>query len=837
MANLTRVEAAARAALLDVTAYRIELDLDRGDRAFESTATITFTCREPGASTFLDLRAESVHEVTLNGKPLGAEALDGDRLTLPDLATDNEVVVSATMRYSRDGQGLHRAVDPADGLHYVYGHLFLDAAPRVFGCFDQPDLKAPFDVQVTAPDGWIVVGNGAARREADGPWRLATTRPLATYFVTVCAGPYATVADEHDGIPLAIHARASLREPLALQAGQMLEVTKACFDYYHSLFGLRYPFGEYHQVFVPEFNAGAMENPGCVTFRDQMIFRGATTRQQVLRRSNTIAHEMAHMWFGDLVTMRWWDDLWLNESFAEYMAHRTLVAATEFDEAWVDAAMSRKTWGYAAERMPSTHPVAGAAAPNVETALQNFDGISYAKGSSVLRQLIAYIGDGAFIAGLTAYLQAHRFGNADLADFLEAMEEASGQDLDGWAEGWLRAAGLDALSLRTEVEQGRISEAELVRTPARAHPADRPHTIDVAGFAGGGEVFRLHTTITADRTPLPQIVGRPIAAVVVPNASDLTWANVKLDGSSVDALPAELARIDDAATRAVVWTALLDGVSLAEVDPRAMLSVFEAAWALETNDSILGSVAELVGDRVIPAFLHESEHEAARAVLARVAQGVVTGSRPGSSRALTAARVVAAHTGDEALLEGWAVGEALPPGLEGDFDFRWIAVGNLARRGLWDDEAIDRALALDQTIQGRLNALQARASRPDADAKAWAWQELTAAGERSNHEMNALALGFWQTRELDMVRPYVSRYFRDVPALGHRVGEDALARVASLSYPHAVVERSVTAATAHALDRDDLSGAVRRAMVDQQALLLEAVRSRELFPPAEQATA
>jgi aminopeptidase N len=449
----------------------------------------------------------------------------------------------------------------------------------------------------------------------------------------------------------------------------------------------------------------------------------------------------------------------------------------------------------------------------------------------VLRQLIAHIGDDAFIAGLTAYLRAHRFGNADLADFLGAMERASGQDLGGWAQGWLRTAGLDALALRTEIEDGRISEAVLVRTPPREHPADRPHTLDVAGFADSGEVFRVHTTITADRTPLPEVVGRPAASVLMPNASDLTWANVKLDAGTVAALPDELGRIDDAGTRAVVWTALLDGVSLAEVDPRAMLRVFEAAWPLETDDSILGSVAELVGDRVIPAFLHESEHEAGRAVLARVAGSVVADSRPGTSRALTAARVVAAHTDDGALLEQWAIGKGLPEGLEDDSDFRWIAVGNLAQRGLWDDAAIERALARDQTIQGRLNALQARASRPDADAKAWAWQELTAADERSNHEMNALALGFWRARELDVVRPYVLRYFTDVPALGRRVGEDALARVASLSYPHSLVEQSVTTATTAALGRDDLSGAVRRAMVDQQALLLEAVRSRERFPP------
>jgi aminopeptidase N len=313
MANLTSVEAQARSALIDVTGYRLELDLAQGATTFESSSTVGFRCAEPGSSTFLDVKPRRLHRATLNGVAIDLAAFDGERIALTGLAAENEVVVTATMGYSNDGQGLHRAVDPADDRHYVYGHSFLDAAPRVFACFDQPDLKAPYDVLVTAPAEWVVLGNGAATRTGEGRWALATTKPLSTYFFTVCAGPYVSVTAEHDGIPLGVHARASLREPLERQAEQMLSVTRQSFDYYHSLFGIRYPFGEYHQVFVPEFNAGAMENPGCVTLRDQYLFRGAATHDEVLTRSGTIAHEMAHMWFGDLVTMRWWDDLWLNE--------------------------------------------------------------------------------------------------------------------------------------------------------------------------------------------------------------------------------------------------------------------------------------------------------------------------------------------------------------------------------------------------------------------------------------------------------------------------------------------------------------------------------------------
>ncbi|MEO6998111.1 MAG: M1 family aminopeptidase, partial [Terracoccus sp.] len=326
MRSLTLAEARERSDLLTVTSYAVDLDLDQGSEHFGSRATVRFSSRRENAESWADLKAVTVASITLNGRAIDPDSVHDGRLPLSGLALDNELVVEATMAYSHDGQGLHRATDPADDLDYVYGHLFLDAAPSVYVCFDQPDLKAPYDVSVTAPADWVVIGNGAATRAAPGRWTLSTTKPMATYFVTVCAGPYVSVRDEHDGIPLGLHARASLREPLERHAAEMIEITRQSFDYFHALFGIRYPFGEYHQVFVPEFNAGAMENPGCVTFRDQYLFRGAATRDELLSRANTIAHEMSHMWFGDLVTMQWWDDLWLNESFAEYMSHRALVA-------------------------------------------------------------------------------------------------------------------------------------------------------------------------------------------------------------------------------------------------------------------------------------------------------------------------------------------------------------------------------------------------------------------------------------------------------------------------------------------------------------------------------
>ncbi|HEX5428875.1 MAG TPA: aminopeptidase N [Pedococcus sp.] len=822
MASLLRTEAERRAGLLRVHRVEVDLELDRGPETFGSRTRVTFGCTEPGASTFLDVRPVELRSVTLNGEPLDLGTLDDGRLPLPGLGADNVVEVDAVMAYSRDGQGLHRAVDPADGEHYVYGHLFLDAAPRVFACFDQPDLKASYAVSVTVPPGWQVVGNGAAREVEPGRWELAETRPLATYFVTVCAGPWASVRAEHDGIPLGLHARASLGGELERQAPQMLEVTRAGFDYYHSLFGIRYPFGEYHQVFVPEFNAGAMENPGCVTFRDQLLFRGAAARDQVLERTNTIVHEMAHMWFGDLVTMRWWDDLWLNESFAEYMSHRTSAAATEFTDAWVDATMARKAWGYAAERAPSTHPVAGADAPDARSALQNFDGISYAKGSAVLRQLIAHVGDDAFIEGVSAYLRAHEFGNGTLADFLGAIEQASGTGLDAWSAAWLTTAGVDVISV--DAAAGVVN-----RTAPQGFPADRQHTTDVAGFSAGAEAFRLPLTIDADRTVLPGLAGAPPADVVVPNAADLTWASVDLDAQTLANLPSALGSVPDAQARAVVWVALMGGVCLGNVDPRLMVGVFGEAWPQEDNDSILNRSAAMVLGRVVAEFLPHAEQLDAEAVVAEAAGLLLEASAPASTRALIAARTLAASSADDDLLQAWAAGADLPAGLEHDSDFHWLVVRRLAARGVGGAELIETALAADDTMQGRVNALTAKASVPSSEAKAWAWDQLTRARDRSNHELNALAQGFWLAPEPDLVRPYVPRYFTDVPAMRDWLGEDALERVARLAYPARMVEAATAELGSRALDRSDLSPAVRRTIVDADSRLQEALRSREVF--------
>ena len=822
-APLLRTEARDRARLITVDRMEVALDLSTSEQTFESRTRIEFTCAEPRAATWLDFRPETLHAITLNGEPIDvsaeATAAGAGRIPLRDLRADNVIEAAGTMRFSRDGQGLHRAVDPADGEAYVFGHLFLDAAPTVFACFDQPDLKSPYAVTVTAPPGWTVLGNGAATRGTGGRWTLAETKPLATYFVTVCAGPYASVRAEHDGIPLGVHARRSLEEVLVAQAEDILEVTRQGLDYYHALFGIRYPFGEYHQVFVPEFNAGAMENPGCVTFRDSMIFRGAASEDQILQRANTIAHEMAHMWFGDLVTMSWWDDLWLNESFAEYMAYRTLVDATAFDEAWVEFSMSRKLWGYAAERTPSTHPVAGSPAPDAQSALQNFDGISYAKGASVLRQLITHIGDDVFIRGVRSYLRDKAFGNGDLADFLAAMEESFGGSVQEWSQAWLRTAGVDVLSVE--------DDAVLRRTPPLEYPADRPHTLDVGRLELDGAITCERITLDGATAVVPESVRG--GAITLPNATDLTWATLELPAPQVGLVPEVLPRVEDAQVRAVLWSALIESVYRGRVSPAQLLRSVASAWPTETNAAILGRVVLNLTGRVIPAFVPGDGQPAAEEILATAARARLDSAEPGSSVALTAARALVRSTTERALLEAWAGGDGLPGGLEHDSDFRWLVVGALARRGWLGEEGIETARQADNTLTGKLAALAARASIPTEHAKDWAWMELTTNPHISNYEANAIAGSFWGSGELDLLTAYRDRYATDVPAMASTMGDDALQRVAQLAFPSRLVDRATEAVISATLERDGLTAGVRRAMVDSLSELREALASRDRF--------
>ncbi len=841
MPSLTRLEAVERAALLTVRNYRISLDLTGDGADFGSDTTIEFTAAEPGASTFLDLRASRVQSALLNGEPVDLAGLVDGRLPLTGLRTENVLRVQARMAYSTDGEGLHRHVDPADGQTYLYAMSFLDAAPRWFGCFDQPDLKASYDIDVHCPPEWTVVGNGAASPVTPGHWRLASTRPLATYFVTLVAGPYASITAEHDGIVLGLHARASLAPHLRAEAADILGVTTAALDRYHRLFGIRYPFGEYHQAFVPDFNAGAMENPGCVTLREQYVFRSAATRGQRAVRASTITHEMAHMWFGDLVTMRWWDDLWLNESFAEYMGYRVCADLAGEQSglaelAWIEFGLHRKDWGRIADQSPSNHPVAGNGSEDAAGALADFDGISYAKGASALKQLAVHLGDEVFFAGLRRHFERHRFGNAELADLIAAWTEAGAADLDSWVRHWLRTSGLDTLT--AEQRPASISAPAGVPVPAREvwlnrispDTARRPHTVRVTGFdAQARPRLDEQVTLDADAVRVGPPGVEPLRLVVADSADD-SWAKIRFGSAGWQPVAELLPRIAAAPTRVVLYNAIRDAVRDAELDPAQALDMVLAAVAAEPVELMAAELLQFATDELAGSYSKPADRPGRRARVAALAHQLLGSAEAGSDAQLEAARAAIRASDDISWLRAWQAGEQLPGGLVIDPELRWALVTRLAALGELSAADIDAELAGDECAAGVLHAARARAMRPDPDTKAATWALLTRPSQLPAYELYASAEGFFEPGQSELTAGYLPRFFREMPATAaHRSGW-ALGRVVFNAFPVTAASPQVLELAEAALAGDGaLDPAVRRAFVDRTDTLRRAVRSLQRY--------
>ena len=826
--SLTHAEARERARLLRIEQTTLDLELTADDPGFRSATTITFACTEPGAASFLDFAGSELESVTLNGRQLDPGSWRDGRIPLPGLAAHNTVTVLATMAYSDDGEGLHKHVDPVDGNTYLYAMSFLNAGPRWFACFDQPDLKSRYVLTVQAPDAWTVLGNGPSSSLGSGRWRIEPTAPLSTYFVTLVAGPYASVHDEHvsDGvrIPLGLHVRASLGAELRAEAADLFEVTKASFDYYHRVFGVRYPFGEYHQAFVPDFNAGAMENPGCVTLRDQFIYRGRATAAERASRAGVVSHEMAHMWFGDLVTMTWWDDLWLNESFAEYMAHRCCTEVTRYP-LWTEFGILRKDWGFQADQAPSTHPVAGNGAPDAASALHDFDGISYAKGAAVLRQLAAHLGDEVFFGGLVRHFETHRYANATFADLIDAWTAAGARDLENWAKAWLRTSGLDTLTA-----DGR----RLMRggtNPGTVNAEPRPHTVAVAGFDGdGNEWGRATVTITDDAEVAAELPGADELALVVADAADETWAKIRFDRPWPQVLGVAPA-VTDPATRVVLANALRDAVRDAELDPRLGLAGTLDLVRTETSpaaDVVIAALLQFATDSLVGAYLPPAERPAALRAIRATAGEVLTGADPGSDRQLTAYRAAVRSALDPAELRAWLAADELPPGLSLDPELAWSIVIRLAVL-TGDAEVIEEQTRRDPSAAGRLHAAEARAALADPAAKQAAWDVVMQPGDLSAYELYATASGFFQPTQHDLCEPYAHRYFDDVVATGQFRTGWSLAQSALLAYPYPHTDPEISARAQRCLSQESLESGLRRSLVDRTDALQRAVLARSRF--------
>ena len=803
--NLTRIEAAQRAALLTVHGYSIELDLTDGsggpgERTFRTRSEVRFGATEPGASSWIDFVGDAVTSATLNGKTLDVSSwTSGSGLALPGLDVENVLVVEAVGVYMNTGEGLHRFVDPVDGAVYLYSQFETADAKRLYACFDQPDLKAAFTFLVTAPRDWQVVTNGAPTRVtelAGGARRhaFATTARISTYVTALIAGPYYVARDTHDGIDLGIYCRASLAE--FLDAERLFTETKQGFDFYHSAFGVRYPFGKYDQLFVPEFNAGAMENAGAVTFREEYVFRSKVTRYLYERRCETILHEMAHMWFGDLVTMRWWDDLWLNESFATWASVVAQTSATEYRSAWTTFANVEKSWAYDQDQLPSTHPIA-ADIPDLEAVEVNFDGITYAKGASVLKQLAAYVGFEEFLAGLRSYFHENAYGNATLADLMRHLSDASGRDMDGWAASWLQTTGINRLEPVFEVgRDGRFTSFAIRQSGAAPGAGElRPHRLavgvydDARGDAGSGALLRIDRVeidVTGELTPVPELVGRPGGALVLANDDDLTYCKLTLDADSLATAVTRIGDIAESLPRTLVWSAVWEMTRDAQMRARDFVALALAGLPAETEigvlQRVLAQVRQAVGTFADPAWAMQTGWPTVTARLLDLARGAVGGSDEQLAYvgALAACRL---SPGQVSVLAGWRNGLEPLPGLVVDTDLGWTLLGALVAHGAAGDAEIAAASAADATASGERRATQVRALRPEPAAKQQMWDRLIDDDTMANALQDAAILGFQHPAQAELLAPFTARYFDAVGQVWRRRSSEVAQKVAVGLYP------------------------------------------------------
>ncbi|MEU0870453.1 aminopeptidase N [Nocardia brasiliensis] len=850
--NLTRDQAVERASTVSVENYRIDLDLTDGagkpgEQTFFSRSTVTFTAT-PGASTFIDLVARGVRSAVLNGTALDVSGYDESTgIALPDLAATNELVVEADCEYSHTGEGLHRFVDPTDNAVYLYSQFETADAKRMFACFDQPDLKATFDVHVTAAPDWKVISNGAVVETLaaePGKHIFRTTPRMSTYLVALIAGPYAqwtdVYTDDHGSIPLGIYCRASLAEHM--DAERLFTETKQGFGFYHNNFGVPYAFGKYDQLFVPEFNAGAMENAGAVTFLEDYVFRSKVTRASYERRAETVLHEMAHMWFGDLVTMKWWDDLWLNESFATFASVLCQAEATEYTSAWTTFANVEKSWAYRQDQLPSTHPIA-ADIPDLAAVEVNFDGITYAKGASVLKQLVAYVGLEPFLAGLRAYFAEHAYGNATFDDLLTALEKSSGRDLSTWGAQWLKTTGLNTLRPDFEVDaEGKFTSFAVVQDGATPGAGERRvHRLAIGVYDDqDGKLVRTKRIEldldAAERTDVPELVGVPSGQLVLVNDDDLTYCSVRLDAGSLDVLINRIADIAEPLPRTLAWSAAWEMTRQAELRARDYLALVQRGVGAETE---IGVVQRLLMQANLALSSYADPEWAASTGWTEYADRLLELAREAAAgsdhqlafvNALTGAKLSAWHTEVlRELIDGDPAKVGLP-GLVVDTDLRWRIVIALAIAGEIDADGlatpfIDQELANDPTAAGKRQAATAATARPIAEVKAQAWRTVFEDDSVSNITTRAIVAGFAPVGQAELLAPYVEGYFAEVAQVWERRSSEVAQTVVVGLYPSWDVSADAVAAADKFLAGDH-PPALRRLVTEGKAGVERALRAR-----------
>ncbi|GAB3271754.1 aminopeptidase N [Microbacterium lacusdiani] len=831
--NLTRIEAHERRAVVDTRSYEVSLDLTKGAEIFGSRSVVRFAAT-PGASTFIDLIAREVREITLNGRELDPAAVFHDsRIQLDQLEEENELVVDADCLYTNTGEGLHRFVDPVDDEVYLYSQFEVPDSRRMFAVFEQPDLKATFQFTVTAPAGWKVVSNAPTPEPIphdDGQnatWGFAPTQRISSYITALVAGPYEETRSEltnSEGrvIPLGIFARKSLWQHV--DADYIFEKTRQGFAYYEDKFGYPYPFEKYDQLFVPEFNAGAMENAGAVTFTETYVFRSKVTDAVKERRVVTILHELAHMWFGDLVTMKWWNDLWLNESFAEWASTIATAEATEWTEAWTTFNAMEKTWAYRQDQLPSTHPVV-AEINDLEDVQVNFDGITYAKGGSVLKQLAAWVGIDAFFSGVGAYFAKHAFGNTELSDLLVELERTSGRDLSGWSAKWLETAGVNTLSpVIDEAADGTISRFAITQTAPADYPTIRPHRLGI-GFYDlvDGALTRTHHVeldVDGDLTEVPQLKGARRPALVLLNDEDLAYAKIRLDDRSLVTAIDHLADIADPLARSLVWGAAWDQTRDAESAAADYIDLVLRNIGRETESTtIRTTLAQL--QLAANAYVAPEGREAARAKVAeglwRLAQAAEAGS-DAQLQFVTAFASAASTPAQWETVRQLRSGEIALDGLAIDTDLSWQLLVSLAAGGIADDAAIDEALAADNTAKGGEFAVQARAAIPTPEAKAAAWASLVEQDTLPNTLVRAASVGFVHPASRHLLPEYTTRYFDMLLPIWESRSYKIAEYLCELLYPAPLADAELLTATrAWLAENPEAPAALRRIVLENLA--------------------
>ncbi len=841
-AEITRDEAAERARLLRVRDYDIELDLTGGAETFRSASVISFDCAKPGAASYVDLIAETVHEITLNGAAVDPQAAwSNGRIALAGLAARNELRVVADCAYGTGGAGLLRSVDSADGRIYIFTQFAAAHARQVFANFEQPDLKATFAFHVTVPRHWIVVSNQAAPEpepagDNGAVWHFEPTPRISTYLTAIAAGEYHQVRQSHitpDGqvIPLALACRRSMLG--YLETEELLGITRQGLDYFTSLFKTAYPFAKFDQVFVPD-NAGGMENAGCVIITERLLFRSKVTDANRELRAYVILHEMVHQWFGDLVTMRWWEDLWLNESFATLLGFQAAAEATRFTTSWTTFC-GRKAGAYLQDQQPSAHPVV-ANVTTLSAAEANFDAISYDKGAAVLKQLVAYTGRDSFFAGIRAYFAEHGWQNATLADLLAALAASSGRNLADWSKAWLETAGPN--TLRPEVSvgpDGRFTSFAVRQQAPAAHPTLRPHHIAIGLYNrdAGGTLVRTHraeTDLTGPRTEVPGLVGRPQPDLVLLNDDDLDYAIVRFDERSLATLTESIGRLDDDLARTICWSAVTDMASQAELPVPAFVRMVAAGIGRERSVSVLKNVhkttSRLLQRTANPAYVPEG-----MALLAAEGIALLPAAEPGSDLQLAWARLLgwAATTPDQLdFVAGLLDGSTVVPGLAVDTELRWRLLQRLAATGRAGDAEIDAELARDTTDVGRRFALGCRARIPDAEHKAAAWRMVAESTSLGLEDSIEVARSFNLAEHAQLLAPYAERYLAQLPVIwAARTGWLRVLLGGAL-FPYSAASPVLLDRIAEFLADPDIDPALARVIIEGRDVAEKALRSRAL---------